>query len=73
MNNLHIYSTKAFQDDPELKRYNPEKEDEEENKIEKKRKKKTIKEEKKQQLKNKDVMYAIFGDDYLRYLVSKKK
>ena len=52
MNNLHIYTTRAFQDDPELKKYNPEKEEE---------------------VKNKDVMYAIFGDDYLRYLVSKKR
>ena len=73
MNNLHIYTTRAFQDDPELKKYNPEKEEEEENKIEKKRKKKTIKEEKKEQLKNKEVIYAIIRDDYLRYLVSKKR
>ena len=73
MNNLHIYTTRSFQDDPELKIYNPEKEQEDENKIEKKRKKKTIKDKQKEQLKNKDVMYAIFGNDYLRYLVSKKR
>ena len=36
MNNLHIYTSLQFQDDPELRRYCPNKEEEEENKIEKK-------------------------------------
>tara|TARA_R100001463_G_scaffold127559_4_gene185710 strand:- start:517 stop:732 length:216 start_codon:yes stop_codon:yes gene_type:complete len=66
------HKQQPFANDPELKKYVPENE-EEENKIEKKRKKKTIKEEKKEQMKNKDVMFAIFGDDYLRYLISKKR
>ena len=67
------HKDQPFANDPELKNYDPEKEQEEENKIEKKRKKKTINEKKKEKLKNKDVMFAIFGDDYLRYLISKKR
>ena len=51
MNNLHIYTTRAFQDDPELKRYNPEKEEEEENKIEKKKKKENYKRREKRTIK----------------------